>query len=454
MTHAHRTDGFFTGLFMKYISFIYIILFLIPIAGMTKEPDQFVIENISIEGNGKTKDYVVLENLSFGVGDSVTEADIQRGIDGLRGLHIFKDVILHPRPGSAPGRLNLTIQIEERKWPALLFKGGFNELNGWYLTPLSLNLDNIFGYGNFMSLNLTFGDRITRLNFDYINPDILDTGLDYYFTINLKNYQYINYIEDKQYKQQVPQAGYFMGLKSRSGLFSHFLFGWDIYTTRPDSFFTGKDSKDKFYDIPDQLSQYSLDGIVTSAFSVYFDLDTRDQYYYPTGGWWMGLRLARAENRLGSDTDFSKAVFDLRKYFGLYQHVVIAGRLRVGSVSASAPFFEKFYLGGPNSLRGFDDRSLSPQGGGDRLYQAGAELRFPIATKNFPRHFLTGVLFYDTGAALPADKVPEYSDLHSSAGFGFRFKLPFISLLRLDIAYPLNTDADESRIQLSIGHTF
>lgn len=116
------------------------------------------------------------------------------------------------------------------------------------------------------------------------------------------------------------------------------------------------------------------------------------------------------------------------------------------------PFYEKFYLGGPNSLRGFADRSLSPDGGGNQLYQSGMELRFPLTRKNFPNHFLTGVVFWDGGANLAKGQNLSIDSIENSLGFGFRFRIPFIGLLRMDYAYPINEG--EKRIHFSLGHTF
>ena len=185
----------------------------------------FVIEKISVEGNKKTKASVISENLPYGIGDTLSEAEIFAGVNYLQKTGFFNKVTLQPRPGSEPGKLHLIYKVQERYWPALRFKGGFSELSGWYLTPISLNMDNIFGLGNYTSLNFTIGDRITRLGFDYINPNIFDTDLDFHFSINIRSQEFIYYLNDIEFKHAVPQAGYFLGFRSRSGFFKRFLFG-------------------------------------------------------------------------------------------------------------------------------------------------------------------------------------------------------------------------------------
>ena len=186
--------------------------------------------------------------------------------------------------------------------------------------------------------------------------------------------------------------------------------------------------------------------------SIYYNWDRRNQISYPTSGWWTGFRFTQADMQLGGDVTFSRIIIDGRYYQQIYKGIVTALRLKYGYISSSAPFYEKFYLGGPNSLRGYADRSLSPDGGGNQLYQTGLELRFPITRNRFPNHFVTGVLFWDSGANLDKDQSLDIDQIKSSFGFGFRFRIPFIGLLRLDMAYPINEG--KRQIHISLGHTF
>jgi outer membrane protein insertion porin family len=429
---------------------IFLVLAQIGFTQIVASKNKFIIENISIEGNSKSNDYVILENLSYAIGDTLSEEEINTGIENLKSLEIFSTVRLQPRAGSEAGKLHLIISVEERYWPHLRFKGGFSELDGWFVTPISLNLDNILGMGNFMDLGLTFGDRVTRLDLNYINPNIFDSDLDFYFNFYAHNQEILHYIEGKKIIQNVPQGGIDLGFKARQGFFKAFKFGISSYTINADSV-AKMDGKD-FVDFTPDVASYVGQPWKAAAFNVSFNLDKRDQAYYPAKGWWLGARFTQAARQLGSQIKFTRFIFDARAYHTLFAKVVVAGRFKLGVISNEAPFWEKFYLGGPNSLRGFSDRSLSPSGGGDRLYQAGVELRFPITAKHYPQHFLSGVLFLDSGANLPADQKIDLSSLYNSAGFGLRFRLSFLGIVRMDLAYPL--DAGESKLQFSLGHTF
>ena len=443
-------------LYKHRFSFLLLLIIFNWIGGLFAQSVQtekkFIIEKISVEGNSKTRLNVIHENIGFAVGDSLTEDQINAGLENLKQTGFFDEVTLIPRPGSQPGNLDLTISVDEHYWPSVRFKGGFSELDGWYITPLSLNFDNIFGFGNLTSLDLTVGDRITSINFNYINPNIFYSDFDFHLLLSARTRQFVHYIEGIKLVQNVPQGGYFLGLRSRDGFFRHFLFGWTLYSSQPDSFATISGSNDKFYDFPEPLSFYTKDKFITSAFTVFFDWDKRIQSNYPIGGWWIGFWFTQADQQLGGTLDFNRFVVDVRKYNVLFHRLALAARLKWGAVSDNAPFYEKFYLGGPNSLRGYPDRSISPIGGGDRLIQGGLELRLPVSGHNYPNHFLTGVIFLDTGSNIVADETFSIDKFKSSYGFGLRFRLPFIGLLRMDFAYPV--DGGKQRIHFSLGHTF
>jgi outer membrane protein insertion porin family len=409
-----------------------------------------VIEGISVDGNSKSGDYVVFENLPYTVGDTVSEAEIRAGLEHLQSLEIFSEIVLNPLPGSEAGRLQLVFRVTERYWPHFRFKGGFSELDGWYITPISLNLDNVLGMGNFTSLGFTIGDRVGKAGLDYLNPNIFDSGFDFLLGISGGSQEILHYRDKEGLVQRIEFGGYEFGIRSRENFYKYFTFSLTGNTSTPDSFATK--GKEKIYDLPVNVLHYSFKKINTAGFLISFNMDQRDQHFYPTTGWWAGFRYYQTDKAFKSDVNFSRVIADLRWYYNAFAHVVLATRLKYGAVSSTAPFWEKFYLGGPNSLRGYDDRSLSPAGGGDRLYQAGMELRFPIGIKQFPKHLLSGVVFYDAGANLSINQELNYNTIFQGAGFGLRFRLPYMGIIRMDMAYPLETGVKQ--VQLSLGHTF
>ncbi|MBN2008215.1 BamA/TamA family outer membrane protein [candidate division KSB1 bacterium] len=434
-----------------FLLFLFVLVIDIQSLPAQDNP-QFIIEQITISGNSKTRPGVIYELLPYAVSDTVSESAIHTGIDDLRATNMFKHVELQPRAGSQPGYLLLNIQVDERHWPTLQFKGGFSELTGWYITPLSINMDNLLGFGNRASLDLTFGYHVVDFNINFISPNTFDSDLDLLLRARVRSQEFFYYENREKYSHPVGQAGYFLGLRPRSGLFRNVFFGWDLYTNIVDSTVTHVESDAKSTNLPPAIAAYTDSAHVTSAFSVHLNLDKRDLAYYPRKGWWLGVWYSHATKRVGGTDAFDRVIIDARAYQSLGKQIVLAGRIKAGAISPDAPFYEKMYLGGPNSLRGYEDRSIGPIGGGDKLLHGGLELRAPITPRHYPNHFITAVLFVDGGTNLLTNEYLNEDNIFGSYGFGFRFRLPFIRMLRMDFAYPMN--GDPGMVQFSIGQTF
>jgi len=183
---------------IKIIFFITIFLFsqtgYSQRSNETKISQRFYIESIKVEGNTKSKTGAVLDNLAFVIGDSLSEDEIHQHLDDLRNLEMFKEIELSPRAGSVPGRLHLIIRVKERYWPVCRFKGGFSELDSWYITPIGIHFDNIFGYGNFINTDFTIGDRLSSIKCSYINPNIFDSDFDFHLRLYVQTRQYLHYL--------------------------------------------------------------------------------------------------------------------------------------------------------------------------------------------------------------------------------------------------------------------
>ncbi len=163
---------------------------------------------------------------------------------------------------------------------------------------------------------------------------------------------------------------------------------------------------------------------------------------------------------LGGDKDFIKTTFNSSYYLSLFSGHILGFRFRAGTAqpygdTEIVPVYERFFLGGANTIRGFRYREVGPQGidprtglpnsepvGGDSMMMASVEYTFPII------EMVRGAVFYDVGNVW-TDKDWELEDrifsgdwfktLNSGAGIGLRLYLP-IGPIKLDYGWPLVTD--------------
>ncbi|RPJ40303.1 MAG: hypothetical protein EHM19_13900, partial [Candidatus Latescibacterota bacterium] len=135
--------------------------------------------------------------------------------------------------------------------------------------------------------------------------------------------------------------------------------------------------------------------------------------------------------------------------------VAFAARARGGATGESAPWYDRFYVGGLYTVRGYPSQSLSGPGGETRFWSASIELRAPIVGRpEEPR--LAAIAFVDAGDAWSVDEAVSLNDVAVGIGWGIRLRVPWIGWLGVDAARPLSESPVHEGFHgnASIGMTF
>jgi outer membrane protein insertion porin family len=217
---------------------------------------------------------------------------------------------------------------------------------------------------------------------------------------------------------------------------------------------------------------------LTSSVTPGIMYDSRDHFFNPTEGTKSAYSVKVAG--LGGDSRFIKNDLSARWYYPLLKDPNWGGAYVLGlggsvgygiglaernNGKKDLPLFERYFLGGINSVRGFADRSLGPREpsgcdengqnctgsdvvGGDKSLVFNAEILFPV----FEQYGLRGVAFFDMGNAFSESQSISFSDLRRSVGAGVRWMSPF-GPLRVELGFPLNKQSgdDTSVLGFSIG---
>jgi len=203
---------------------------------------------------------------------------------------------------------------------------------------------------------------------------------------------------------------------------------------------------------------------VTSAMSTAIRYDSRDRQFNPTEG--MNHSLSATYAGLGGDIGYLKFMAETGIYIPVWKKLVFFAHATGGYVREISgkimPDYERFYLGGMNSLRGYDWRDISPEEvnslgliskiGGDKKVQFNFELLLPIMEKSG----LIAVAFYDTGDVYDNHEAVDFSTLRQSAGYGFRWFSP-MGPIRLEYGYILNPRPGEpsgGQWEFTMGNAF
>lgn len=435
------------------VSFLAIYFSSATLAAQSQPPARtLTIEDIEIVGNTKTNKNVIYRYLTIRPGDAITPELIEANSRRLTQTNFFKDVEFYTRRGSEKGKIVVIIEVKERKWPYFQFEGGHSDLDGWYLVPASLRFDNAFGHGSKLGLKWTIGDRISLLSLWYHNASLFKSKAFIDLQLYGGSLDFIHYFGTERFKQNVDFSGFEAKFGGNRGLFKHLFVAYRSKTFDPNDFVIG-DQSGRQDILPPEIAR-NLQKTEFQSLVFGLSADFRDNPVYPLNGFW-GAFTVESTNQVDSNTKFAKVLFDARFFKRTVNKQVFAFHFKGGYTPKEAPFYERFYLGGANSLRGYADRRLTPLGWGTKLLLTNTEYRFPLSRKNFPYYKTSAAIFFDAGGIWLPGQTPKLKDFYTAWGFGLRVKLPVVGTTRFDLAFPLRKiDNEDVRFHISLGHSF
>ena len=210
------------------------------------------------------------------------------------------------------------------------------------------------------------------------------------------------------------------------------------------------------------LAQEAGDRLVSKV-NLRLSYDTRGGGFLPNRGQLSSFSVTVAGGPLGGDTDFYKLELESSWYFrGLWEGHVLELGGRAGVVEAygdstRVPLFDRFFLGGANTLRGYKFRHVGPVDefgeplGGNTYWMGSAEYSIPLIER------LRFAVFYDIGMVYSRAYDFDFANYNDNWGVGLRLAIPQLgpAPLRLDYAFPITHGAETSgagRFQFSVGY--
>jgi outer membrane protein insertion porin family len=426
------------------------------------------LEKIVITGNSYVSDAVILGTVRLAAGDTVNAAILEDArLRLLREHHLLRSVDFSTRPGSRRGLVVLDIAIAERRPVAFETGFGYHDIYGWFLTLLGVRVDPGFAGGTELGLGLRLGFHLTGLDGEVerrARPD----GLGFGGNFHVYSQEHIFFESGAgggeggdqsahELQQRVDRSGAELYLLYGARSRTRFSFGLRAESVRPESSYVDSDSdvEHPLADFPASMRSEIQNTVITGLFFRVVR-DTRDRLDYPRSGSFSILQMQSNNTFLGGDEIFAKAELDFRKHVGLGGWRVLSSRLAAGITSPGAPYYERFFLGGMYSVRGFRELSLSPPSGNDGFVILSEELRVPLVSSagNVPR--LTGLVFIDAGLGWRRGAAIDSSDVQAAAGYGVRLRLPWIGTLGVDAGVPFTDGRTGDRFYVhgSLGFSF
>ncbi len=414
------------------------------VVGITYEINkgkEVYFERIDISGNTKTRDKVIRRELQVYEQELFSGRRLKRGIQNLYRLDFFEDIKVNTAKGSADDKMVLDIEVKEKSTGAFSFGTGYGNVENFFFSA-SVSERNLFGRGQTLSLNGVFGAKTTKFTLSFTEPWFMDRPLSAGFDLYNWDYEYDNY--DKASVGGNLRLSYPVYDFTRAYL-SYIFDRADVKNVSEDAAVSVKKSE----------------GLnIKSSVLPRLRYDSRDSLFIPTRGSDHSLSFEFAG--LGGNVGFTKYIAETAWYRQLFWKLVGSAHAAGGYVDKLSgkdlPDYEKFYLGGINTLRGFERDDLAPRDadgspvGGDKYVQFNFELRFPLVEEAG----VYGVAFFDTGGVYLDSQDINFSDLRRSAGVGFRWLSP-MGPIRLEYGWILDpepTDHGAGKFEFAMGAAF
>lgn len=403
------------------------------------EGDLFHIEMIDIRGNVVTKDKVIRREIGVKPGDKFDGVKIRRSQQRLENLNYFKAVEIDYEPSPRKGRKNLVFTVEEKKTGELSFGAGFSSIDSLvgFAEISQTNFDfmkfpTFTGAGQKARLRIEGGNKRQEAILSFTEPYFLDKKLAAGFDAFVSNRTYLSDYYDEQR----------IGFDIRFGkALTEYIRGDVIYTLEDIKLNVDDDASEE---LKRENGTHSV-----SKVTFKIDRDTRDSFVYPTRG--NRIILINDIAGLGGATYFVKGTARGTQYIPMpwFEGHVLRLTGEVGAVeeygsSEYVPIFDRYFLGGGNSIRGFKYRKVGPKDsngepiGGKVEFFTSMEYDFPIIA------MLGGALFYDTGDVYRKMGDVKWDQQCGSIGAGIRLNLP-VGPIQLDYGYPIYVDNETKK---------
>ena len=425
------------------------------------EGTQYTIGEVYISGNRWTKDYVIRRELPFESDDLLDKELLDIGKSRLMGMGYFQSangegdgVEILSMDSPEPGKKDVYVNVEEKQFLGGNIGFGWSDSDGlagslqlWHSNMDILDPQNWFtGGGQRLRIGALVGLEHFDVQTDFTEPYLFGIPLRLDVSAYWREVLYEDWNEQR--------LGFTVSLTKR--IFDEFTSVSAGYTFE---YVRILDMDKKM----GPIFQDSVGGDLIGRVFLSLNRDTRDSILNPTSGYDVGAYTYLTTRGLGATNDYYK--FELRaiNYFPFFHDwFVLTTGAKVGTMGTfngdRVPLYDRYFLGGGDSVRGFPYRSIGPVDqnddnyGGEFMYLFTAELSHPIYK------FLRGAVFCDVGDATSGHIGP-ISQPNVGVGYGLRIMIPQLGMpIRLDLAYPIVCNQEgvhrRLRFHFNMGFSF
>ncbi|OSM05164.1 putative surface antigen [Magnetofaba australis IT-1] len=407
------------------------------------------VNRVEVIGNTRTRDEVIRREMTVVEGNLFSASAVRKAKKRLQALDFFETVEITTPKSDIPDKVDVQVKVEEKATGAFTLGAGYSTTDK-YMGSASVSQNNFMGKGQ--KLTLSFSLSASRADFGLGLYEPYFMGRDVSAGINLFNRKSDN-SDSGGYESDSWGGSVTFGLNLTKNL------GTRLSYSLTNTEIKGVASNAALLLRQQEAASPYLTSMVTNELS----WDKIDNRLDPMKGHSMMLTTDLAG--LGGDVKFLRLTSDNNVYHPIYKRAKVVGhlRLRGGMIEGfgdDVPIFEKYFMGGMRSLRGFKSHGVGPRSysddamGGTYFGSGTAEVQFPVY--GLEDKGVSALTFVDVGMldnfdALATD-VNDSGSVRMSAGVGVNWRSPF-GPLQFSFGVPLASESwDKTRsFDFSIG---
>ncbi|MCG8533378.1 MAG: outer membrane protein assembly factor BamA [Desulfovibrionales bacterium] len=415
-----------------------------------KKKQKVYVRRVVMEGNTRTRDNVVRRAVSLTDGQLFNGSELQTSNRTLNNLGYFSEASVEVVPTSDPAEVDLKVKVKEKNTGSIMAGLGWSSYDGVGISG-SIRENNLWGKGYKLALSANFSGKTTEYDLSFLNPSVYDSKLSFSARTYISETEYDDYDYNKVGGKF--SFGYPVGRWSR------------VYAGyRIDQYeITDVDRTNASSIIQEQADDGTR---YASVFHAIFSRNTMDNFQRPTAGNAVNFTVNYGGGFLQGTDDFVKLIAEGRQFYALNKDNVLMGRVKGGLLLPNGnsydniPIVERFWLGGINSVRGYDYNDFAVrQSDGDEI--GGTSMAF--ANLEYQWYFdneigMTLVPFFDIGTNFDNDTpgVTSNTDFLYSTGVELRWRSP-MGDLRFAYGFPLakvDGEKRDPRFEFAMGQAF
>jgi outer membrane protein insertion porin family len=336
------------------------------------------VGEINMLGNIKTKDNVIRREFRLKEGEVFDGSRLKRSKQRINNLNYFEDVKIDTQRGEDPDLIDILTTVTEKPTGTFTIGAGFSSVENLIFTTM-IAQNNLFGNGQRVNLTASLSYIRTDFNINLTEPRLFDSTIS-------AGFDAFNNVNDLlSFSMRTSGGGIRLGKNISE--YETVNLGYRLEKVNVSGVLAA------------QETAFLVNGKrTTSRLQPTYVYDSRDNFLNPSQGWrhMLGFEFAG----LGG-LKFTRSVYEVTYYRPLIGKLVLGSHARVnfadGYGGETLPSFERYFMGGPKSLRGFTIQDVGPKAadgdpvGGSKSLLLNLELQYPFTKQ------IRGFAFYDRG---------------------------------------------------------